>query len=396
MDMILENRFERAQEAIESNNIDAWVFCGRETNILSEPSMLFLMPTQVAGRTTVVITKDERIIICGAMQMEEMERSGLFTKHILFRTLSEYEEKIAEILKQLPQCKKIALNMSESDSSSDGLTVTAYNMLQRCFKTAGIEPEIVSSSPVMKMVRGKKSDTELAGIQRAVNVAMEVYDEARPQMKRGMSGKDIQNLFKSIIRVKGAGYSWHEPENPYVSVGTRSSYLCKMPPDDVFIEPGDVINVDLGLKIDGFASDDQRTFYALCAGETEPPEEVQRAFSTLQQINSAVVKQMKVGADSGDLTAIGNEIMLANGYENGYKGAYGHELGIFAHAGGISSGLNTGQPDLDKTLEYNMTFTLEPSIITSRGRVCQEEVVVCKPDGGYFLSKPQTEIWLIP
>ena len=42
-----------------------------------------------------------------------------------------------------------------------------------------------------------------------------------------------------------------------------------------------------------------------------------------------------------------------------------------------------------------MTFTLEPAILTSFGRVCREEVVVVGKEKGEILSTLQDEIWLI-
>jgi Xaa-Pro dipeptidase len=394
--MVHERRFERAHEALRKNGIDAWVFCGRETNILGEPAMLFLMPTEMGGKTTVIVTADDQRIVVGSiMQMEELEASGLFTRLITYPTLGEYEGCIAAALKGLGPVKRIALNISESDPSSDGLTFTAHAMLARCFSAAGLEAELVSSAPVMKAVRGRKSDQEVELIAKAVDAAMEVYDTARPLMRTGMSGRDVQKLFKRIIRERELGYSWYEPDNPYVSVGARSSYLCKRPPVDVFIEPGDLVNVDLGVQLEGFASDDQRSFYAPREGEKAPPYEVQHAFETIQEMNATVCGRMKAGVDSDSLTQYGNEIMLRNGYSQGYKGGYGHELCIFAHNGGITAGYNPYKPELDKTLEYNMTFTLEPAILTSFGRLCQEEVVVVKEDGGHFLSRPQKEVWII-
>jgi len=394
--MVHKRRFERAHEALRQQGIDAWVFCGRETNILGEPAMLFLMPTQISGKTTVVVTADGRRIVIGSiMQMEELETSGLFTKLVTYPTLAEYEGLIVEALKSLGPVKRIALNMSESDPSSDGLTVTAYNMLTRCFSAAGLKSELVSSAPIMKAVRGRKSDEEVEMIARAVGAAMDVYDAARPLMRVGMSGREVQKLFKRIIRDRELGYSWYEPENPYVSVGPRSSYLCKRPPEDVCIEPGDLVNVDLGIQLDGFASDDQRSFYAARGREKAPPYEVQQAFETIQEMNATVCEHMKVGVNSDELTHYGNEIMLRNGYPQGYKGGYGHEICIFAHNGGITAGFNPFKPELDKTLEYNMTFTLEPAIITPFGRLCQEEVLVVKEDRGHFLSRPQKEVWII-
>ncbi|HOX31580.1 MAG TPA: M24 family metallopeptidase [Spirochaetales bacterium] len=394
--MVHERRFERAHEAMRQEGVDAWVFCGRETHILGEPAMLFLMPTQMGGKTTVIVAADgQRIVVGSIMQMEELEASGLFTKLVTYPTLADYEGLVAEALRGLGPLRRIALDFSESDPSSDGLTVTAKAMLDRCFAAAGLEAELVSSAPLMKAVRGRKSDEEVGLIARAVEAAMEVYDAARPLMRAGMSGRDVQRLFKRLIRERELGYSWYEPENPYVSVGARSSYLCKRPPADVFIEPGDLVNVDLGIQLEGFASDDQRSFYAPREGEKAPPYEVQRAFETIQEMNATVCAHMKAGVDSDELTRYGNEIMLRNGYPQGFKGGYGHEIGIYAHNGGLTAGYNPFKPELDKKLELNMTFTLEPAILTPFGRLCQEEVVVVKEEGGRFLSRPQKEVWLI-
>lgn len=168
-----------------------------------------------------------------------------------------------------------------------------------------------------------------------------------------------------------------------------------MPPDDVYVEPGDVVNIDFGIRVDGWATDNQRTFYALRDGETEPPYEVRRAFSALQEVNRRVTAAMKPGIDSSELTVPGNLVMEKYGYDKRF-GGYGHELGLFAHIGGIGAGRHSVNIGQDATLEENMTFTLEPAIITPFGRVCQEEVVcVGSGNGGFMLSTPQSEIWLI-
>lgn len=394
--MILKDRFTRAIEGLNQHNIDAWIIIGRETNILGEPSLLFLMPTEILRLSAVIITsKGDKIFISDSLMMEEIKCSGLFTEVQLSSNRRDLGERITNFIKRNNYIKSIALNFSLDKPSSDGLTYSQYIFLKNCFDAAEYDGQIVSSMPVMKKVRGKKSIEEIKKIAFTVAESMKIYEEARQYMRVGMSGYDIQCLFNKLVINKGYGFSWPESDNPYVSVGTRSSYLCKRPPKDVYIEPGDLVNVDFGLKIDGFASDNQRSFYALLPGETYPPTEVQTAFNTIQEINKTVCKNMKTGLDSAELTKYGNEIMIKNGYENGWKGGYGHEICIFAHNGGISAGYNKSQIDMDTTLEENMTFTLEPAIITSHGRLCQEEVVQVTDEGGKMLSNPQNEIWII-
>ena len=393
---ILHKRFERAIDALRRHDIDAWVICGKETSVLGEPAFLFLMPVEVSNRTTVIVTKNgERICIGSRMEMEEWDASGLFTKTLIYPDLPGYEAAITEeINKRLPM-RRIALNAFTTDPSADGLSHSDFLMLSRCFEQAGFNGELAPSALIMKQVRGRKSNEEVEGIRRAVLAAMRVYEEARQKIRVGMSGMDVQRLFQGIIDQKGYDYSWHKPGNPYVSVGTRSSYLCKRPPEDVYIEPGDLVNVDLGIRVDGFASDNQRSFYAPRPGETEPPEEVRRAFTTIQHINAEVCRAMRAGMESDDLTPIGDRIMIDCGYPEGYKSGFGHEIHLFAHHGGISAGKGLRRQEVDSILEENMTFTLEPAILTSHGRLCQEEVVRVGVNSGEMLSIPQKEVWII-
>jgi len=393
---IVELRYQRAREALEKNGFDAWLILGRESNILGQPSLLYMMHAEVMNRTAIIVTRDgRRIVLSAAIEMEEKEGSGIFTDTVVYRGCRGFVDKLTEALASLMPMNKLAVDMSVNDPSSDGMSHSDFLLVEECLKKIGFAGELVSSEPVMKLIRGKKSDLEVQKIAYAVQKAMEVFDEARPQMRVGMSGYDVEMLFQRIMRGHGYGFTWNELSNPFVSVGARSSYLCKRPPKDVFIQPGDLVNVDLGMRVDGFSSDNQRSFYALRPGETEPPAEVTKAWKTIQRMNREVCAAMKTGYDSDLLTEIGHRIMLDSGYPDGWPWSYGHELGVFATTAASRPGRTVRLTKMDTILEENMTFTLEPSIITPMGRLCQEEVVRVTKDGGQMLSTPQTEVWLI-
>jgi Xaa-Pro aminopeptidase len=394
--MIYLHRYERAIEALNQNAIDAWIIIGKDLHLLREPALLFMLPDDFLGQTALIITAaGDRIALVSGLHGEEATDSGLFSEVCLYKTAADFEKDLARLITRFLPMTKIAINSARCDSSADGLTLTAFQLLKRCLDQAGFSGELVSSAEIMKQVRGRKSDAEIVLIKAAVKTAMAIFDEARSQMRLGQSGLDVQILYQRIIDRRNLGYSWHKYGNPYVSVGTKSSYLCRKPRADVLIEPGDLINVDLGILLDGFASDNQRSFYALRPGEDKPPYEVQHAWKTIQAINAAVCAGMQTGICSDDLTAIGNQVMLDHGFQQGWQGGFGHEISIYAHVGGISAGYNPNQGELDKHLEENMTFTLEPAILTSHGRLCQEEVVQVTAAGGLMLSTPQEEIWLI-
>ena len=393
--LIRKQRIDRGIAAMREQNVDMWIALGRDVQHKGEPMLRYLLTFDMSGPVAVILTRSgKKYAINAPLETEELESMGLFDK--VFVNTEGYEgikEIIADLVRrENPQ--RIALNFSEKDSTSDGLSLTSYRVLTEAFQRGGFAGEIISSQMLMKYLRANRSPEEVAKIRHAVQESMKIYEAARPQMKMGMSGMDIQRLFQSLADEKHYGYSWPKYGNPFNSIGTRSSYLCKRPADDVYIEPGDVVNVDFGIIVDEASSDNQRTFYALRPGETEPPEEVKKAFRTIGEVNQALCDHMKAGVKSGDILKYANEVFVRNGYPE-RSGGFGHEIGFHAHDGVVSPGTSRCEPDIDATLLEGMTFTLEPAIITSCGRVCREEVVVVGKERGDFLSTLQDEIWLI-
>jgi len=389
---MLQKRVERAYAALQEFDVNAWVMIGRETHFTPEPALLYLLPAAGLSLTALVVTKTgQSICLIGALDAEEVEAYGAVSEVITYRL--DFEQQLTEILKRIMPAQKIALDYSEVDPSADGLSYTQYKRLMRYLDAAGFKGELISACNIMKRVRGQKSPEEVAGIERTVLAAMRIYDSARDYIRSGISGADIQHFFQSKVRELDADYSWPKPGNPFVSIGTRSSYLCKRPPADIFLQPGDLVNVDFGLRIDGFGSDNQRSFYVLGPGESVVPDEVQRAFEAVQAAIRAAIAATAPGIYTTVPRDRANEVFESRGYPK--VGGLGHEMGTFAHEGGMRCGSDYAIDELDCHFETGMCFTMEPAIITSHGRLCQEEDVTITETGCRLLSLPQKEVWMV-
>ncbi len=387
----IEKRMARAYAALGEFDVDLWLSLGRETHFTVEPALMFLLPAPGLPLCAMAVGRERSVCAVQPLDAEETQTYGAQTETVIYT--GDIEDTLVEIITGFGPLRRVALNFSEVDPSADGLSLTQYRRVMRCLKRAGFDGEIVSSCNIMKRVRAQKSPEEVAGIERTVLAAMEIYEKARGVIRSGMSGRDIQAFFQEQVRLLGADFSWPKLGNPYVSVGTRSSYLCKRPPDDVFLAPGDLVNVDFGLRVNGFASDNQRSFYVLGEGETQAPDEVQRAFEAVQAAIRAAVAAAKPGVHTTMPRDAANEVFERLGYPK--VGGLGHELGTFAHEGGMRIGSTYAVEELDMRLEAGMTFTMEPAIITSHGRLCQEEDVAITETGCRVLSVPQKEIWLV-
>ena len=390
---VLQWRMERALAAVRELDIDLWISIGRETHLLTDPALTYLLPSS-AGLTALVIAKTgESICLVSPMHIEEMEAYGAASRNVPYDGLTDFDDKLRAIIAAIPKDGHIALNFSDGDTSADGLRLTQYRRLERLFADVGFAGEIVSSQLLMKRTRAQKNEAEVERISVAVDCAMGLFDDFRTVLRPGMSGRDIQKWFQDNALIRGYEITDGHGGSPFCSIGARSSYFCVKPPVDIFAQPGDLVNVDLGVRVNEYASDNQRSYYILRPGETDAPEDLKRAFRVMQEAQQAVLAAMKPGIDTTVLGEAASDVFEKYGYPR--VTGLGHELGSFAHEGGMGCGGIGFRVGLDTTLEVGMTFTTEPAILTPYGRLCQEEVITVTPDGGKMHGRRQQELWLI-
>jgi len=155
--------------------------------------------------------------------------------------------------------------------------------------------------------------------------------------------------------------------------------------------------MDFGVKINGYCSDLQRTWYVLKDGETEAPAEVLKGFNVIKDAIKMSGEKMKPGVLAWEVDNVARTHITNNGYDE-YPHGLGHQVGRVAHDGGAMMG-----PKWERygnlpymPLEKGNVFTIEPRLtIDGYGIATMEEIVWVKEEGIEYLSEPQTEIYLI-
>ncbi len=155
--------------------------------------------------------------------------------------------------------------------------------------------------------------------------------------------------------------------------------------------------MDFGVRVKGYCSDLQRTFYILRPDESAPPPEVQRGFDTIVEAIELARKAMKPGVQGIEVDSVTRHHLLSKGYKD-FPHALGHQVGRFAHDGTALLG-----PGWEKygtrpyhPLEEGMVFTLEPRLtVEGYGVATIENMALVTASGAEFLSTPQTELIVI-
>ena len=392
-EMIFEKQ-KQASEILREKDIDMWMTFVRETGNLKDPMMDMIVGTGATWHSAFIITKNgETTAVIGSLEEANMKTVGTFQNIVPY--LKSVKDDLINVLDKYNP-NKIAVNFSRNSSLADGLTHGVYLELVDLLKDTSYLDRFVSSEEIVAALRGRKSQTEVDLIKEAIRETLIIFNEVTDFIEVGKSEKDVANFVKSKVKERGFEMAWDEEHCPAVFTGPDTAGAHSGPTDKK-IEKGHVINMDFGIKYKGYCSDLQRTWYVLKDGETGAPAEVIKGFNVIKEAIKMSGEAMKPGKLAWEIDNVARSYIVENGYEE-YPHGLGHQVGRVAHDGGAMMG-----PKWERygnlpymPLEVGNVFTIEPRLtIKEYGIATMEEIVWVREGGVEYLSKPQTEIYLI-
>ena len=392
--MLIKEKVEQAKKLLTEFKSDCWITFVRESSINGDPSLNFLVPADLTWHSALIISKDGKAhAIVGKYDQKTVEETGAYNSVVGFvegikKPFQSYMEKLSP--------KTIALNYSEGSEIADGITHGMFLTIFKMLKEIGLEDRIVSAEKIVSALRGRKSDSEIDNIKSAIKVTEEIFDKVTGSIKPGKTEKEIAAFIKSEVEKRNLEYAWEPAVCPAVFTGPETAG-AHYAPTNKKIERGHVLNMDFGVKWNGYCSDMQRTFYILKDDETEAPEDVMKGFNTIVDAIESSKQAIKPGVIAKEIDAIARNIVVKNGYDE-FPHGLGHQVGRFSHDGTALLG-----PPWEKyaqkpflPLEERMVFTIEPRLdVPGRGTATIEEMVVVTNNGADWLSHPQKKIILI-
>ncbi|MCR4410532.1 MAG: Xaa-Pro peptidase family protein [Candidatus Saccharicenans sp.] len=391
---LIKEKTEQAVKILREAGLDCWITFTRESEICGDPSLVFLAPGHVTWHSAFIISAGgQKRAIVGLYDKKAIEDTGAYDA--VDGYVTGIKEPLQKFLQELnPQ--KIAINYSRTSEICDGLTHGLYLTLHDFLQETGLENRLVPAERVVSALRERKSPVEIEAIKRAITITEEIFDLVRGFIAPGRSEKEIAGFMLDELRKRGLPTAWGQSTCPAVFTGPDTAQ-AHYSPTDRKAEPGHILNMDFGVKVDGYCSDMQRTFYLLQPGESQAPPEVRKGFETIVMAIEEARKAMKPGVQGVQIDAVARKIITGAGYQE-FPHALGHQVGRFAHDGTALLG-PAWEKYADKPfhpLEPGMVFTLEPRLtVPGRGVVTIEEMVVVTESGAEFLSHPQKELLLI-
>lgn len=392
---LLQEKTIQAIDILKENDIDLWLTFVRETSGVRDPALSFLVgPSDLTWESALMFTRSgKKTAIVGRYEVDAVKRLGVFD------TVLGYDESIRPLLRETLQRfdpDRIAVNTSHNNVHADGLTHAMYEMLTSYLSNTPYADRLVSAEPVINALRGRKTQTEVERIRKAVEITDEIYRKTFAFIRVGMTEKEVAAYMHTQMAETGVGFAWPCESNPAVNSGPESP-VGHSGPTDIKVEPGHILHFDFGVKYEEYCSDIQRVAYVLHGGETTAPPDVQRGFETVRRAIEAARAAMQPGVQGAEIDNIAREIVTEAGYPE-YKHALGHQLGRVAHDGGALLGpLWEKYGDSPKQrLEVGQVFTIEPGLVVpGYGHIGLEEDVIMTETGAEYLGESQKGIVLL-
>ena len=388
MDGTLE-RLKAAQacEILDEMDIDCWLIWVRETDQIVDPALALVYPGAFVWQTALLYHRSgERIAVVGNFDVAGIPEGS-------FDRVIPYAEGVSgplrEALSEL-EPSRIAIDVSENDVASDGMTAGMRTLLDRYLAGTPYVDRFVSAEEVIGKLRGRKLPIEVDRIREAVRITEEILEEAARFVKVGQTEIEIQRFIHDAMETRGVGYAWASDHNPAVDAGPDKDF-GHGGPSEIRTKGGHLLHFDFGVKSNGYCADIQRMFFF--GAPSEIPEEVQRAFDAVLGAIDAAAAALRPGVTGHEIDAIARKHVMDLGYPE-FMHALGHQVGRNGHDGGMLLGPlweRYGETPRGIVEEGNV-FTLELHVPTaSHGQVSLEEDVLVTADGCEFLSKQQRQ-----
>jgi Xaa-Pro aminopeptidase len=391
---LIQEKVKQAAALVREFGLDCWITFTRESEICGDPTLVFLAPGHVTWHSAFVICADGRTrAIVGLYDQKGIEETGAYDKVVGYVT--GIKEPLLEYLREVDP-RTIGVNFSQGSEIADGLTHGMYLTLQGFLDEAGMADRLVSAEKVVSALRERKSAAEIGWMKQAVRATEEIFDLVGGFIAPGRTESEIAAFILAEAARRGLPPAWGQATCPAVFTGPDTAQAHYSPTGRT-VQPGHVLNMDFGVKIEGYCSDMQRTFYVLEPGETAAPDDVMKGFRTIVRGVEEAKKAIRPGVEGRAIDAVARGIIAGAGYAE-FPHALGHQVGRFAHDGTALLG-----PAWEKyaqkpfrPLEEGMVFTIEPRLtVPGRGVVTIEEMVVVTRDGAEWLGRTQKELVLV-
>lgn len=228
----------------------------------------------------------------------------------------------------------------------------------------------------------QKQAEEVDAIRRAQAITDQVFEDLLPLIRPGVREREL--AAEILYRQRRLGAE-RESFEPIVASGPNAA-LPHARPTDRMVRPNELVLMDFGCVVDGYASDMTRT---VAVGE--PGEEMRRVYDIVLRAQAAGLDAVAPGRSGRDIDEAARRVIRESGYGEAFSHSLGHGVGMDVHEWPRLSA------QADHVLPVGVVVTVEPGIyLPGRFGIRIEDLIYLGPAGKENLTRSTKALLVLP
>jgi Xaa-Pro aminopeptidase len=228
------------------------------------------------------------------------------------------------------------------------------------------ERELVPVDGLVEEKRKVKDEGERSRLVRGAAITDLALASVRHLLEERPTEVEVARLLDHTMAELGAD----APSFDTIVASGPNSALPHARPTDRVLEPGDLVIIDVGARVDGYGSDMTRTF--VVGGDPDP--EQRRWYDAVAEAQAAGVAAVADGVEIRSVDAVCRQVLEGHGLGEAFVHGTGHGIGLEIHEDPILSARTDG------ILRAGYVVTVEPGVyLPPHGGVRIEDSVVVGP-----------------
>ena len=228
------------------------------------------------------------------------------------------------------------------------LWVEAHAMCAEMYLELGRSLDLHPAPRLVEELRTVKDEDELARLRGSCALNHRVYERLRPALGPGMTERDVAWMLEREFREGGAeGLSFA----PIVGFGPNGA-LPHATPGPARLEPETPVLIDMGGRLDGYCSDQTRTWWV---GD-RPTDEFRRTLDLVREAQRLAIAKVGPGVGTDELHGTARDFFARHGVAEHFTHSLGHGIGLETHE---APGVGPTRPTI---LKPGMVITVEPGL----------------------------------
>ena len=265
------------------------------------------------------------------------------------------------------------LNLKRLGFEGEDVTFNLYKQLSDVLNKTQSSLQLIPTDGLVENLRAIKEVEEIEFIALAVEITDKAFAHIEGFIAPGMTELEVAWELEKFQREQG---SQTIPFDIIIASGPEAA-LPHHKASERKINAGEPIVIDMGARINGYASDFSRT---LCLGK--PDATFKKVYDTVLGAQLTAIALIKEGVSGGEADGFARTVITEAGYGDKFGHSLGHGVGLAEHE------LPRLGPNSPGLLASGMVFSIEPGIyLPGWGGVRIEDLAVIENGKLRILSK---------